>query len=198
MERPVRKFDVEKAIAELADYNEKVVAYESRARAYAAARAQYESAYGRYAAEFGQWRSGAEAKIAGARRRYAEEVAAWRRDFDASYAAYVAKLNGAAPAGKPATDAPDYWHASLPEAAPQAAASRVEALTPLSLDQMRTLLADMATERVPSRQVRLLGQFVSVGTGLAVATVDAQLCVPQERGWSDARLLRELLQMLAQ
>jgi hypothetical protein len=197
LQRPVVKFDVEKAIAELADYNEKVVGYESRARAYAAARSQYEAAHARYVAEFGRWRGGAEAKVEAAKRRYEQAVAAWRRDFDSAYGAYVAKLNGKAPATKPATDAPAYWHSTLPEAAPQSAAARLESLTPLSLDQMRTLLVDMATERVPARQVRLLGQFVAAGTGLAVATVDATLCVPQERGWSDARLLRELLSALA-
>jgi len=62
---------------------------------------------------------------------------------------------------------------------------------------MRALLLTIATEAVPATSITLRGQFVEVGSGLTLATIDGTLVLPTEGGKTEATMLRELVLRIA-
>lgn len=195
----VVKFDIQPHLQQLAEYNEKVVAYQSKREAHLADRAKYDQQFAEYLRAMQSWRTAMTARIEEARRRHDEDSRRIEVEHTQRWDAYrrqaAEKGNVAAP--QPELVRKPFQAPTLPEPRTAEPASIPDALATLSLDQMRDLLLAIATEAVPATSVRLGGQFVDVGTGLTIATVDATLVLPTGSGRTEAGMLRELMVRLA-
>jgi hypothetical protein len=189
--RDVAGFDPALPAALVADHNAKVAAYNADRAAYIAARTRYEAAHAAYQQEHAQWRAAMADRIAAAQRAHDAESAAAVRAHEQKYADVTLAQRPTAPPPKP-------FHAPALAEPVGLAAATVPAEAPLlAADEVRELLARVASVEVDVSTVRLGGQFVDVATGMTIATIDARLVLPAEAGKSEAGMLRELLQRLA-
>ncbi len=197
--RRVVKFDIAPHLQRLAEYNEKVVEFQSRRDAYHADRAKYDQKFVEYQRAMQAWRTAMTARIDEARRRHEVESARVEGEYAQRWEAYRRKVeeNGQAAVVRTELSRKPFEAPVLPAAMDADPAVVVDALATLSLEQMRDLLLATATESVPATSVRLGGQFVDVGTGLTTATVDATLVLPTGAGRTEAGMLRELMLRLA-
>lgn len=198
--RDVVKFDIAPRLQALAEYNDKAVAYNAKRAAHLAARSQYEADHAAYAQQHAAWRTAMMERIAMAQRAHEDDSAAAVRAYEQRWSEYAAECarQQIATGAKPPTPAPKPFAApALVEAGSLVAPTPTEDAHLLSLDDMRKLLLQTATEAVPTTTMRLGGQFVDAGTGLTTATIDAELVLPAEARKTEAGMLRELLQRLA-
>jgi hypothetical protein len=197
--KSVVKFNIQANLQELEDYNEKVVAYQSKREAYRTERARYDQEFADYLETMQKWREDMTAAIEEARRQHEANSRKVEAEYRARWDEYRKKAEAAR---KPVEPAPELQHAAfdapnLPELRAPAPAAVPEALTPLSLEDMRALLLTIATEAVPATSITLRGQFVEVGSGLTLATIDGTLVLPTEGGKTEATMLRELVLRIA-
>ena len=197
--RDVVKFDIAPHLKGLADYNEKAVAYNGKRVAYLAARAAHEKRHAEYLARHAEWRDAMTMRVVETQAAHAKAVDEAVRAFNQQWVEYALacdkqKLPSAT---KPATPTAKSVEAPrIEEPTGLAPATPTEEAHLLSLDDMRKLLLQTATETVPSTRLRLGGQFVDAATGLTTATVDATLTLPAAAQKTEAGMLRELLQRL--
>ncbi|MCY2957693.1 MAG: hypothetical protein NT107_11725 [Planctomycetota bacterium] len=197
--RDVVKFDIAPHLKGLADYNEKAVAYNGKRVAYLAARAAHEKRHAEYLARHAEWRDAMTMRVVETQAAHAKAVDEAVRAFNQQWVEYALacdkqKLPSAT---KPATPTAKSVEAPrIEEPTDLAPATPTEEAHLLSLDDMRKLLLQTATETVPSTRLRLGGQFVDAATGLTTATVDATLTLPAAAQKTEAGMLRELLQRL--
>jgi len=197
--RRVVKFDIAPHLQRLAEYNEKVVEFQSRRDAYHADRAKYDQKFAEYQRAMQVWRTAMTARIDEARRQHEVESARVEADYARRWEEYRKKVdeNGQEAVVRVALSRKPFDAPVLPVARDADPAVVVDALATLSLEQMRDLLLATATESVPATSVRLGGQFVDVASGLTTATVDATLVLPTGSGRTEAGMLRELMVRLA-
>lgn len=197
--RAVVKLDVGPHLARLADINAKAIAHNAARAAYVAARARYEQDHADYLRRHEQWRLAMEQRIATAIATHREASDAAERDYVSRWQEYLMECerrrSGAVVQTK--VSPKPFMAPKLTAPAGLVAATATEEAKPLSLDEMRGLLASTAVEVVPATSIRLGGQFVDTKTGMTIATIDAKLVLPAEAGKSEAGMLRELLQRLA-
>jgi hypothetical protein len=197
--RSVAKFDIGPHLARLADFNAKAIAHNAARAAYVAARARYDQDHADYLRRHEQWRLAMEQRIATALATHQEASDAAERDYVSRWLQYqkeCARRREGAVARTELSPKP-FVAPKLTAPAGLVAATATEEAHPLSLDEMRELLAASATEAVPATSLRLGGQFVDTKTGMTIATIDAKLVLPAEAGKSESGMLRELLQRLA-
>lgn len=197
--KSVVKFDIEPYLEELAAYNEEVVRFQSKRDAYVAERAKYEKKYSEYLQAMQSWRRDMTARIDKARSAYEAQCSRVEAEFRGRWEDYRMKATEArqAVAAWPGLEQERFAAPTLPEPRAAEAAATPDALLPLSLDEMRSLLLDTATEVVSATRVTLGGQFIEVGSGMTIATIDAELVLPTGEGKSRATMLRELMKRLA-
>lgn len=197
--RRVVKFDIAPHLQQLAEYNEKVVAFQSRRDAYLLDRAKYDQQFAEYLRAMQAWRTAMTARIEEVRRQHEENSRRVEGEHAERWDAYrrKAEQQGSAAAPRPELARKPFEAPRFPEPVAPEPTSVPDALATLSLDQMRDLLLATATEFVPATSVRLGGQFVDAGTGLTLATVDATLVLPTGSGRTEAEMLRELMLRLA-
>lgn len=197
--RDVVKFDIAPHLKGLADYNEKAVAYNGKRAAYLAARAEHEKRHADYLARHAEWRAAMTARVVETQAAHAKAVGEAIRAFDQQWVDYALACDEQKlpSAKKPATPTAKSVEAPrIEEPTGLAPATPTEEAHLLSLDDMRKLLLQTATETVPATRLRLGGQFVDAATGLTTATVDATLTIPATARMTEAGMLRELLQRL--
>lgn len=199
MGRDVVKFDIAPHLKGLADYNEKAVAYNGKRAAYLGARAEHEKRHAEYLARHAEWREAMTMRVVTTQAAHAKAVEEAVRAFHQQWGDYVLacekqKLPAAAKPATPAAKAVDAPRIDDPTGL--APATPTEEAHLLSLDDMRKLLLQTATETVPAMRLRLGGQFVDAATGLTSATVDATLTVPASARMTEAAMAREVLQRL--
>lgn len=197
--RDVVKFDIAPQLKGLADYNEKAVAYNGKRLAYLAARAEHEKRHAEYLARHAEWREAMTMRVVTTQTAHAKAVEEAVRAFHQQWVDYALacekqKLPAAAKPATPAAKSVDAPRIDDPTGL--APATPTEEAHLLSLDDMRKLLLQTATETVPATRLRLGGQFVDTATGLTTATVDATLTLPAAAQKTEAGMLRELLQRL--
>ncbi len=197
--RDVVKFDIAPHLKGLAEYNEKAVAYNGKRVAYLAARAEHEKRHAEYLARHAEWREAMTMRVVTTQAAHAKAVEEAVRAFQQQWGDYVLacekqKLPAAAKPATPAAKSVDAPRIDDPTGL--APATPTEEAHLLSLDDMRKLLLQTATETVPAMRLRLGGQFVDAATGLTSATVDATLTVPASARMTEAAMAREVLQRL--
>jgi len=197
--RSVVKFDIEPYLEELATYNEEVVSFLSKREAYVTERAKYDGDYAEYLQAMQAWRRDMKARIEKARSGYEADCKQAEADFRALWEDYRKKAEAArlAVAEWPGLEQEPFEAPALAEPRAPEPDAIPDALLPLSLDEMRSLLLNTATEAVPATRVTLGGQFVEVGSGMTIATIDAELVLPTGKGKTRATMIRELMKRLA-
>lgn len=196
--KSVVKFAIAPFLDELATYNEEVVSFQSKREAYVAERAKYDTEFAEYLQAMQAWRRDMTARIEKARSSYEARCREAESEFRARWDEYRKKAEAArlAVAEWPGMEHEPFEAPTLAEPRAPEPAAIPDALHPLSLDEMRSLLLATATEAVPATKVRLGGQFVEVGSGMTLATIDAELVLPTGSGKTKATMLRELMTRL--
>jgi hypothetical protein len=195
----VVKFNIQPFLQQLAEYNEKVVFFQSKREAYIAERAKYDQQFVDYLQAMQAWQNEMTALIEKTRRQHEADSNRLEAEYRARFNEYRKKAEQAEQgvAGWPELEHKPFQGPVLPEPRTLEAAAVPGALATLPLDDMRELLLNTATELVPATSVRLGGQFVDVGSGLTIATVDATLVLPTGTRKTEATMLRELMQRIA-
>jgi len=198
--KEVVKFDINQHLAKLEAYNSRVAEYIELLDAYEAGYDAYEDEHAKYLLAMMQWRADTKSEIEALRADYERKVSARVQAFDEAWAKYALSASRSAQRSKirekPALDPLPFKAPRIPrQDEGKIRKAHLPRLEVLSIEEMRKLLTDIATERVPSVEARLLGQFVHRATGRTTHTVDLTLVVPKEREpSSSASLLSELIQ----